>query len=99
MSGLLPYLGSKIHYFLEKLLCLLLIFEMFNEPYLIYFPGDLSLILWEQVSYMEIDVHVLKWHNHTGMNYKDALWCHISSQSGIKYNRAFIVTLKTDLFV
>ena len=50
MPGLLPYLQSKTHYFLEKFLCFLLIFEMFNEPYLLYFPGDLSLILWEQIS-------------------------------------------------
>ena len=35
MLGLLPYLGSTTHYFLEKFLCFLLIFEMFNEPYLL----------------------------------------------------------------
>ena len=34
MPLLLPYLGAKTHYFLEKFLCFLLIFEMFNEPYL-----------------------------------------------------------------
>ena len=33
MPGLLPYLGSKTHYFLEKLVCFLLIFVMFNKPY------------------------------------------------------------------
>ena len=49
MPGLLPYFGSKTHYFLEKFLCFVLIFEMFNEPYLLSFPGDLSLILREQV--------------------------------------------------
>ena len=49
MSGLLPYLGSKTHYFLEKFLRFLLIIDMFSESYLLYFPGDLSLILWEQV--------------------------------------------------
>ena len=48
--GLLPHLGSKTHYFLEKFLCFLLIFEMFNESYLLWFNGDLSLILWEWVS-------------------------------------------------
>ena len=52
MPGLLPYLRYKSHYFLEKFLCFLLIFEMLNEPYLLKFPGDLSLILWEQVSYI-----------------------------------------------
>ena len=31
MSGLLPIWGPKTHYFLEKFLCFLLIFEMFNE--------------------------------------------------------------------
>ena len=51
IPGLLSDLGSKTHYFLEKFLCFLLIFEMFNEPYLLKLPGDLSLILWEQVSY------------------------------------------------
>ena len=50
MSGLLAYSRSKIHYFLEKFLCFLLIFKMFNEPYLLEFTGNLSLILWEQVS-------------------------------------------------
>ena len=45
MPGLLPYLGFKTHYFFEKFLCFLLIFEMFNKPYLLLFPGDLSLIL------------------------------------------------------
>ena len=35
MPGLLPYLGSKIHYFHEKFLSFLLISEMFNEPYLL----------------------------------------------------------------
>ena len=35
MSWLLPYLGSKSYHFLEKFLCFLLIFEMFNEPYLL----------------------------------------------------------------
>ena len=35
MSGLLPIWGPKIHYFLEKFLCFLLIFEMFNDPYLL----------------------------------------------------------------
>ena len=50
MSWLLPYLGSKTCYFLEKFLCFLLIFEMFSEPYLLLFNGDLSLILWEQFS-------------------------------------------------
>ena len=35
MSWLLPYLGSKTYYFLEKFLCFLLIFEMFNESYLL----------------------------------------------------------------
>ena len=35
IPGLLPYLGSKTHYFLEKFLCFLLIVEMFNEPYLV----------------------------------------------------------------
>ena len=35
MSGLLPYLGSKTHYFLEKFLCFLLIIDMFSEPYLL----------------------------------------------------------------
>ena len=51
MSLLLPHLESKTYYFLVKFLCFLLIFEMVNEPHLLYFPGDLSLILWEQVSY------------------------------------------------
>ena len=50
--GLLPYVGSKIYYFLEKFLCILLIADMLSEPYLLKFPGNLSLILWEQVSYM-----------------------------------------------
>ena len=54
MSGLLPYLGARTHYFLEKFLSFLLIFEVFNEPYLLLFPSDLSLILWEQVSYVLI---------------------------------------------
>ena len=35
MSGLLPYLGPKTHYFLEKFLCFLLIIDMFSEPYLL----------------------------------------------------------------
>ena len=35
LPGLLPYLGSKTHCFLERLLCFLLIFEMLNEPYLL----------------------------------------------------------------
>ena len=52
MSWLLPYLGSKNYFFLVKFLCFLLIFNMFNKPYLLLFPGDLSLILWEQVSYV-----------------------------------------------
>ena len=51
MSGLLLHFGSKIYHFLEKFLCFLLISDMFSEPYLLYFPGDLSLILWEQVSF------------------------------------------------
>ena len=38
MSRLLHYLGTKTPYFLEKFLCLLLIFEMFKEPYLLLFP-------------------------------------------------------------
>ena len=33
MSGLLPYLGSKTHDILEKFLCFLLIFEMFNQAH------------------------------------------------------------------
>ena len=33
MPGLLPYLGFKTNYSLEKFLCFLLIFEMFNELY------------------------------------------------------------------
>ena len=45
MSGLLAYLGSKIHDFREKFFCFPLNFEMFNDPYLLQFPGDLSLIL------------------------------------------------------
>ena len=49
MSELLPYLGSKTHYFFEKFLCFLLIIDMFSEPYLLKFPDHLSLILWEQV--------------------------------------------------
>ena len=49
MAYLLPYLESKTHYFLEKFIYFLLIIDMFSEPYL-PFPGDLSLILWEQVS-------------------------------------------------
>ena len=51
MLWLLPYLGSKTFYFLEKFLYFLLFFEMFSESYLFQIPGDLSLILWEQVSY------------------------------------------------
>ena len=39
------------YFHLVKFLCFLLISEMFNEPYLLQFPGDLSLILWQQVSY------------------------------------------------
>ena len=35
MPGLLSYLGSKTHYLIQKFLCFLLIFEMFNEPYLL----------------------------------------------------------------
>ena len=34
MPGLLPYLGFKTYYFLEKFFCFLLNFEMFNKPYL-----------------------------------------------------------------
>ena len=45
MLGLLPDLGSKTYYFLEKFLCFLLIFEVFAESYLLLFLGDLSLIL------------------------------------------------------
>ena len=33
------------YFHLVKFLCFLLISEMFNEPYLLQFPGDLSLIL------------------------------------------------------
>ena len=51
MSWLLPIWSPKTHNILEKFLCFLLIFEMLNELYLLQFPGDLSLILWEQVSY------------------------------------------------
>ena len=45
MSGLLLSLGSKTYYFLRKFLCFLLIFDIFSKPYLLWFPGDLSLIL------------------------------------------------------
>ena len=41
MSGLLPIWDPKTHYFLEKFFCVLLNFAMFNEPYLLLFPGDL----------------------------------------------------------
>ena len=50
-SGLLPVWGPKTPLFPCDILCFLLIFEMFNEPYLHKFPGDLSLILWERVSF------------------------------------------------
>ena len=55
MSGLLPYLGYKTYYFLEKFLYFLLISDMFSAPYLLKFSGDLSLILWEQVSFLSIE--------------------------------------------
>ena len=42
------------YFHLVKFLCFLLISEMFNEPYLLQFPGDLSLILWQQVSYASL---------------------------------------------
>ena len=64
MPGLLPYLGSKPHYFLENFLCFLLIFEMFNEPYLLQFPCDLSLILWEQVSYFVLSDTIIHIRPH-----------------------------------
>ena len=50
------------YFFLVKFLCFLLISEMFNEPYLLHFPGDLSLILWQQVSHVEADQFVTDGH-------------------------------------
>ena len=38
------------YFFLVKFLCFLSISEMFNEPYLLQFPGDSLLILWQQFS-------------------------------------------------
>ena len=55
MSWLLPISGPKTHYFLINSFVFFWFFEMFNGPYLLKFPGDLSLILWEQVSfYIEV---------------------------------------------
>ena len=44
MQWLLPYLGPKTYHFLEKFLCFLLIFEMFN-------PDVYPLIPWRLVAH------------------------------------------------
>ena len=59
MLGLLPYLGAKTQYFLEKF-HFQIIFDMYIRPYLLKFPGDLSIIFWEQVSYLEIKMEAMK---------------------------------------
>ena len=51
------------YFHLVKFLCFLLISEMFNEPYLLQFPGDLSLILWQQwtISLTQYYASQLRW--------------------------------------
>ena len=58
MFGLFPCLRFITEYFCEKFLCFLLIFDMFNGLGRFKSPGDLPLIVLEQVSIVKIAFRV-----------------------------------------